>query len=186
MLARLAAISLCCTAGVSQAADNGFYLGVGLGPSKFAIAGAADTQDMGYKFTAGFRLLDSFGVEASYADLGKVDTAGGIACASLTGTGCSSNVYVSGRATSAFAVGFLDFPVLDAFAKVGLSKASGKLRIPGSPALNANDSTTDIAWGVGIQAHFLSFAVRAEFEQFKLFNNVKTRLLSASAIYTFL
>jgi hypothetical protein len=186
MLARVTALSLCLVGAPALAADNGFYLGPGVGASKLDITDALDKKDTGYKFTAGFRLLDSFGVEASYADLGKASLPSGIACIALVGVNCPSNANVSGKATSAFAVGFLDFPLLDVFAKAGVSRVSGKFRVPGVSSLSASDSTTDLAWGMGLQAHFLSFGVRAEFERFKVFEDVKTDLISVSVLYTFL
>jgi hypothetical protein len=186
MLARVTALSLCLVGAPALAADNGFYLGPGVGASKLDITDALDKKDTGYKFTAGFRLLDSFGVEASYADLGKANVGSGVICITLAGVVCPSTANATGTATSLFAVGFLDFPVLDVFAKAGVSKVSGKFRVPGAPTLNFNDSTTDLAWGLGVQAHFLSFGARAEFERFKVFDNVKTDLISVSVLYTFL
>jgi hypothetical protein len=48
-----------------------------------------------------------------------------------------------------------------------------------------SDKSTDFAWGFGAQAHFGSFAVRGEFEQYQLYN-ADQKLLSLSFIYTFL
>ena len=45
-----------------------------------------------------------------------------------------------------------------------------------------------MAWGAGIQAHFGSFAVRGEYEQYKYKLNLShgVRLYSVSFLYTFL
>jgi hypothetical protein len=43
-----------------------------------------------------------------------------------------------------------------------------------------------VAWGAGVQVHFGSFAVRGEFEQFKLRSSNNLKLLSISVLYTFL
>src|SRR5262245_56963397 len=62
--------------GAAFAADNGFYLGLASSDvsSDYALtslspAGADD--DRGLKAIGGFRLLDSFAIEANYVDMGK-------------------------------------------------------------------------------------------------------------------
>jgi opacity protein-like surface antigen len=176
----LASVLLAATS-LAQAADNGFYLGVGAGQTHFKIDGALDDNDVGYKAIIGLRLLDSFGVELNYADLGEARLATGIVCVT---TPCPTAATVSTRTASAFAVGFLDFPIVDLFAKAGLAYTDSSLKLTGISNSLASDRSTDFAWGAGVQAHFLSFAVRAEYERFESDN--KPSLLSASVIYTFL
>ena len=167
MKAPLALLALSLVAGTAQAADNGFYIGVGVGSSKFDVDEALDDSDLGLKAIAGVRLLDSFALEASYIDFGKA----------------TSDVSdVKATALGAFALGFLHFPLLDVFAKAGLAKVDVEL---GTGSENSSDEHTDFAWGLGAQAHFGSFAVRGEFEQYQLFS-ADQRLLSLSFIYTFL
>jgi len=182
----LALLTLCLASGVAAAADNGFYLGAGIGRSNFDLEAPLDSKDTTWKAIAGVRLLDSFGVELNYTDFGKATVPSGVACIALVGANCPSTTRVEGSALSAFAVGFLDFPVVDLFGKVGLSRGDAKLRTPGFPAFSASDSGTDFAWGAGVQAHFLSFAVRAEYERYKIFGDTKVSLGSLSFIYTFL
>jgi hypothetical protein len=182
----LALLTLCLASGAATAADNGFYLGGGLGRSDFDLEAPLDSKDTTWKAIAGVRLLDSFGVEVNYTDFGKATVPTGIACIALVGTNCPSTTQVQGHALSAFAVGFLDFPVLDLFGKVGIARGDAKLRTPGFPAFSTSDSNTDISWGAGVQAHILSLAVRAEYERYKLFGNTKVNLGSLSFIYTFL
>ncbi|MEO7775858.1 MAG: porin family protein [Steroidobacteraceae bacterium] len=165
------AAALLVTGAAAHAADNGLYLGVGLNQTDFNIDGAVDDKDNGYKAIVGFRLLDSFGVEANYADHGEAVLASS-----------PVNASVEAKTASAFAVGFLDFPLIDLFAKAGLAYTDAKASVPGLGS--ASDSSTDFAWGAGVQAHFLSFAVRAEYERFETDN--KFSVLSASLIYTFL
>jgi hypothetical protein len=183
---RFALLSLCLLTGVATAADNGFYLGAGAARSKFDLDDPLDSKDTGFKLIAGVRLLDSFGVEVNYADFGKATVPSGASCTSLVGTNCPDTTQVQGKATTAFAVGFIDFPLLDLFAKLGVSLSDGKLRTPNIPSFNRSDKNTDVVWGLGAQAHFGSFGARAEYERFKLFGEQKLDLISVSLLYTFL
>jgi hypothetical protein len=182
----LALLTLCLASGVATAADNGFYFGGGIGRSDFNLDAPLDSKDTTWKAIAGIRLLDSFGVELNYTDFGKATVPTGVACIALVGANCPSTTSVAGNALSAFAVGFLDFPVVDLFGKVGVSRGNAKLRTPGFPSFSVGDTSTDLAWGAGVQAHFLSFGVRAEYERYKIFGDTKVSLGSLSFIYTFL
>lgn len=182
----LATIVLCCAASGAVAADNGFYLGVGASRTDFDLDGALDSKDNGLKLIAGLRLLDSFGVEASYADHGRSTLPSGIACVQVIGTNCPDTSRVDAKTTAAYAVGFLDFPVLDLFGKAGYSITATKLRTPNFPDFGDSDDKGSFAWGAGAQAHFLSLAVRAEYEQFKLLGGEKLSSVSLSFLYTFL
>lgn len=182
----LALLTLCLASGTAAAADNGFYMGAGLGRSDFNLESPLDHTDTTWKAIAGIRLLDSLAVEMNYTDLGKASVPTGIACIALVGTNCPSTTNVEGSALSAFAVGFLDFPIVDLFGKVGISRGHAKVRAPGFPAFTATDTNTDLSWGAGVQVHFLSLAVRAEYERYKLFGDAKVDLGSLSFIYTFL
>lgn len=186
MLRPLALITLCLTGTVAAAADNGLYLGAGLGRSDFNLESPLDSKDTTWKAIAGVRLLDSLGVELNYTDFGKASVPSGIACVALVGTNCPSTTHVEGSALGAFAVGFIDLPVVDLFGKIGLARGAAKLRTPGFPTYAASDSSTDLAWGAGVQAHFLSLGVRAEFERYKIFGGTSVNLGSLSVIYTFL
>ena len=186
MFRKLLALAFCGMSAATGAADNGFYLGVGAGQSQFKLGGALDDQDNGYKALIGFRALDSFALEASYQDHGKATLPSGIACIALVGVNCPATTNVGAKTASAFAVGFLDFPLLDLFAKAGIASLKTEGRTPGVPAFNFNDSKTGFAWGAGVQAHFGSLGARAEFEQFKLGPGVKLNSVSVSLLYTFL
>jgi Outer membrane protein beta-barrel domain len=186
MYNRLSALALCLGCAATHAADNGFYLGLGAERSDFSVANALQSKDAGYKLIAGIRLLDSFGVEANFADHGKAKLPSGVACIALVGTNCPDTTNVRAQTTSAFAVGFLNFPLLDVFGKLGLSLTRAKVSTPGLPTFGVSDTATEIAWGAGAQAHFGSLAVRAEYEQFKFLANQKLNVISASFIYTIL
>ncbi len=186
MIAKLAAIASCCVAAAANAADNGVYFGLGAGHSDFNIDAALKNTDAGFKLIAGVRLLDSFGVELNYADHGKAGVPSGMACVALVGENCPDTSRVAAKTTAAYAVGFLDFPLLDLFGKAGLARVKGKLTTPGHPDFSFSDDDTGLAWGMGAQAHFGSLGARVEFEQFKLFGDEKLRMISASFVYTFL
>jgi len=186
MMKRTMALAACCIGASANAADNGFYLGLGAGRSDFNLESALDNADTGLKLIAGIRLLDSFGVELNYADHGKASIPSGIACIALVGVNCPDTTNVKAKTTAAYAVGFLDFPLLDLFGKAGLAKVGGKLSTPGQPTFNFSNDDTDFAWGAGAQAHFGSLGARVEYEQFKLFGDQKLRMVSASLVYTFL
>ena len=144
---------------------------------------ALDNKDTGFKAIAGLRLLDSFGVELNYADHGSASLPSGIACVALVGVNCPSTTYVDATTTSAFAVGFLDFPLLDLFAKAGVSLARGEVRTPGLPSFGFSETDTNFAWGAGAQAHFGSLGARAEYERFKAARSGSRRHLGEPALH---
>jgi opacity protein-like surface antigen len=186
VLKKLTLLASCCIAMSAHAADNGFYFGAGAEHSKFNVQGSLDSTDSGYKIIAGVRLLDSFGVEANYADHGNAQLASGIACTTLVGTNCPGTSKLEATSLSAFAVGFLDFPLVDLFAKAGFARSKTDLSTPGFPSFGGSDTKTGFAWGAGVQAHFTSLAARAEFEQFKLLGDHKLNVVSVSLLYTLL
>ena len=60
---------------LSQAADNGIYLGAGYAQSDYGLSDPGDIEDFddedaGFKVIAGFRAHDNFGVELNYTDHG--------------------------------------------------------------------------------------------------------------------
>jgi opacity protein-like surface antigen len=186
MIARLAVLAGCCLGTVAHAADNGFYFGVGAGRSDYNLDSALKNKDTGYKLLGGVRLLDSFGVELNYADHGKASLPSGTACVAVVGANCPANSRVEAKTIAAYAVGFLDFPLIDLFGKAGLARVDGELNTPGQPSFSFDSDKTKFAWGGGVQAHFGSLAARAEYEQFKLFGDEKLGTVSVSFIYTIL
>jgi opacity protein-like surface antigen len=172
------------------AADNGFYFGGGLAYSEFGLDNPLDAQpfddnDNGFKLIAGWRALDSFGVEASYADHGKAVLPTGVVCIQLVGVPCPATVNIDAKTLSAFAVGYLDFPLIDLFAKAGLTSWKVKGSAPGLPGgFSVSEDDTDFAWGAGVQAHLRSLAARLEYENFKLSNDEKLGMVSLSVMWT--
>jgi hypothetical protein len=162
----------------AAAADNGFYLGLGVGQANLKIDDLTDNvianddfdgDDLSYKFIAGIRPLDWFGVEASYVNFGKPED-----------TVAGQKLKAEGDGISAFAVGFLATGPVDLFAKVGLISWDSKI---GSGAFD--DDGSDLAYGVGAQFRLLSLSVRAEYEKFDI-SDVDLDMISVGVTYTFL
>lgn len=178
--------------GLSQAADNGVYLGAGIAQSQYGLSNPGDLEpfddeDAGYKLILGFRPLDSFGVELNYADHGEATVPSGIVCIQLINAPCPDETGLEAKTLSAFAVGYLDFPLLDLFAKVGGTAWEFKgSSTPAFPAFSIDEDGTEFAWGAGAQAHFGSLGVRLEYEQLNIIEDEKLGTVSLSFIYTFL
>jgi hypothetical protein len=182
----------CCFSSLAAAADNGIYLGAGATQSEYGLenplgADPFDDQDNGYKLIVGFRPLDNFGIEANYIDHGDATLPTGIACIQLFNTPCPDTVKVNAKTLSAFAVGYLDFPLVDLFAKAGASAWQFDGRsTPAFPAFDINEDDVDFAWGLGVQARFGSLGARLEYEQFNIVRDEKLGTISLSLTYTFL
>ncbi len=156
---------------VSQAADNGIYIGAGVGQSNVDIdAGVTqiDGDDTGFKVIAGFRPLDWFGVEVNYIDFGKVSDSG---------------VNVESDALAAYAVGFLPLGPVDLFAKAGVASADTSV---GTSLGRVSDDSTDFAYGAGLQFRLLSLSARIEYEIFDLEDVDDLNMISVGLTYTFL
>jgi Outer membrane protein beta-barrel domain len=185
MLRQLSLIALLAGAApFAQAADNGFYLGAGYSQSDYGLDNPADfagfdDEDSGFKAIAGFRPLDSFAVEVNYTDHGDATVPFAEVCASPP---CS--ITLSAETISGFAVGLLDFPLLDLYAKVG--GASWQVDRRSGLGPDIDDSDFDFAWGAGAWAHFGSLGARLEYERFKVAEDEDIGTISLSFVYTFL
>jgi hypothetical protein len=193
MLRSTALIGLLLISPLAWSADNGFYLGAGATQSDYGLSnpGAAspfDDSTSGYKLIAGIRLLDSFAIEANYIDHGNATVPSGIVCLQFITVPCPASASVTAKTMSAFAVGFLHFPVVDLFAKAGVDswKFDGHSIGAGAPAFTVNESGTDLAYGAGVQLHFGSLGARLEYERFDIVKNRSMDAVSLSFIYTFL
>jgi Outer membrane protein beta-barrel domain len=171
---------------IAYAADNGVYLGAGVTQNDYGLdnvldADRFDDEDSGFKLIAGFRPLDSFGVELSYVDHGDATLAAGDDCIPLIGVPCPGPIQVGAESIAGYAVGFLDFPLIDLFAKVG--GANGSVA---AGDFDIDESDFDFAWGAGAQAHFGSLGARLEYERIKVIEDDEIGTISLSFIYTFL
>ncbi len=191
MLRLFTLLGLLCFAGLSQAADNGFYLGVGAVDSEYNLDNPGDAEpfddsDNGFKVIVGFRPLEHFGVEANYIDHGDAVVPAGIACLEFFTDPCPAATNLSATTTSVFAVGYLPLPVIDLFAKVGATSWQFEGSSPGFPGFDIDDDDVEFAYGVGIQARFGSLGVRAEYERFPIIEDEELGTISVSFTYTFL
>ena len=158
---------------LAQAADNGIYIGAGYVQSDYGLEdpdlAGFDDEDSGFKLIAGWRPIDNFGVEVNYIDHGDALV--------------PPDTQLGAETISGFAVGYIDFPLLDLFAKAGAT--SWKVdAVSGGADIDEDD--LDFAWGVGIQARFWSLGARLEYEQFPIVNDEKLDTISLSFTYTFL
>ncbi|HEY7752204.1 MAG TPA: porin family protein [Steroidobacteraceae bacterium] len=192
MLRIIALAGLLLVSPLTLAADNGVYLGAGMVQSQYGLSNPGDLEpfddeDSGYKIIAGFRPLDSFGLELDYADHGNATVPSGIVCIQLINAPCPDDTDLEAKTLSAFAVGFLDFPAVDLFAKVGATAWEFKgSSTPAFPAFSIDEDGTEFAWGAGAQAHFGSLGLRLEYEQLNIIEDEKLGTISLSFIYTFL
>ena len=193
MLRFITLLGLCFVAGLAQAADNGFYVGAGVVQSEYGLAnpGAAlpfDDKTSGYKLIVGWRPLDSFGVEASYVDHGDATVPSGIVCIQFITVPCPGSTSLTAETLSAFAVGYLDLPLVDLFAKVGVNswKFDGQSIGGFVPVFRVNESGTELAYGAGIQVRFGSLGARLEYERFNIVKDEGLDTVSLSLTYTFL
>jgi len=168
-----AAALLAGLAPLAQAADNGIYLGAGYAQSDYGLPDPGnldgfDDEDSGLKLIVGWRPFDNFGVELNYIDHGDALV--------------PPDTRLGAETISGFAVGYIDFPIIDLFAKAGVTSWQVDLDTTG---FNGSDDDLDFAWGAGIQARFWSFGARLEYEQFPIAGDEKLDTISLSLTYTF-
>jgi OmpA-OmpF porin, OOP family len=183
-LTKIIAATLLISAGLMSApamAAGPFYGGVSLGQSSFkdtcdGAAGAGincDDSDTGYKIFGGYQINPNFGVEVTYADLGKL---------SISGGGAFGQVKANG-----FGVGVVGtLPVANNFSVLGrLGIYRGEAKASSNVGVNGKESSTELGFGLGA-----SFAVtpavdlRGEWEQFQ-FDGDKVNLLSVGVAMKF-
>ena len=161
------------------AADNGFYLGAGIGQANVQIDASTELpgfegDDTGFKLIAGVRPLDWLAAEINYVDLGTPsdDVAG-----TQVGTDASG--------IAGFGVALLELPLVDLYGKLGAVRWEFSASAP-NLGLSGSASGTDLAWGAGAQLRFLSFGLRLEYERFEIRDFDDANFLSLSVTYTFL
>jgi hypothetical protein len=175
--ATVAALTLSLAAVPALAADNGFYLGVGVGQAGVQldedVAGEDfDGDDTAYKAIVGFRPLDFLAFEANYVDLGTAED-------DVLGV----PIGVDATGIDVFAVGILPVAMVDLFAKVGYVFWDADVSAQG---LSESDSGEDFAYGVGAGLHFGSLGVRLEYERFEIEDTDTVDMISLGLTWTFL
>jgi len=161
-----------------HAADNGIYIGAGVGQSTIEVDDALlnrdfDGEDLGYKIIAGIRPLDWLAFEVNYVNFGEPDD-------TIEGV----KLRTEGSGLSGYALGFLSLGPVDVFAKAGLISWDAELSRPNLP--KRDDDGTDLAYGAGVQFRLLSLSVRAEYEVFDIDGVGDANMLSVGVTYTFL
>jgi OOP family OmpA-OmpF porin len=145
----LLSVTLGATAFGAQAQDSGFYAGAGAGQSIV-------DEDTAFSVFGGYQFNRYFGVEAGYADFGKIEP--DVAGPALEG----DSAYLT-------AVGTL--PVGENFAlyaKAGVHRWNVDTSLPGLTG-NDDDSGTDPTYGVGAQYRFTDrVALRGEYSRFEV------------------
>jgi opacity protein-like surface antigen len=179
---------------VAQAADNGIYVGLGLGNAKVEEKDVLDDFDfdqdgLGYKVFIGVRPLDWLGFEADYVNFGDKDEDYSF---DVAGETFDFNLKLEGYGIAGYAVGFIPIGPVDIFGKVGLvswdtkAKSDGVAGLPETAFNWQRDSGEDLAYGVGVQFRLLSLGLRAEYEIFDIDGLDDANFLSVGVSYTFL
>lgn len=152
----LLAIVLGAAALGAQAQDKpGFYAGVGAGQS-FVDENAYDDEDTAFSAFAGYQFNRYFGVEAGYADFGKLEP---------------DNAGHALEANSAYLTAVGTVPFTDKFsgyAKAGFQRWDLDQAIPGLTGTR-DDSGSDPTYGLGLQYRFNDkVALRGEYSRFEV------------------
>ena len=151
----LAALIGAAASGAQAAEDHGFYLGAGAGQS-FVDEGAYDDEDTAFSVFGGYQFNRWFGLEAGYADFGKLEP-------DVAGPALEPD------AAYLTAVGTLPFTDrLSGYLKAGVQRWNLDAAIPGLTGTD-DDSGTDPTYGVGLQYRFSdAFALRGEYSRFEV------------------
>ena len=166
------ALLLCSAATPALAADNGFYLGAGVGYSSVDVDDFDFSGDAtGYKIIAGWRILDWLAVEGNYVGVGEAidQVAGEDVAADIDGFTLSALV-------------FMPVGPVDLFARAGLFDWNADFSFDD---ITSGDDGTDFVLGVGAQFRLGSLALRAEYERFEL-DPASTDMFTLGATWTFL
>lgn len=150
------AVALGAAALAAQAAEQpGLYVGAGAGQSLVDEAGY-DDEDTAFSAFGGYQFNRYFGVEAGYADFGKLEPR-------ILGNELeASSVYLT-------AVGSVPFTEkFSGYAKAGFQRWELDNAIPGLTG-TADDSGNDPTYGVGLQYRFTeTMALRGEYSRFEV------------------
>jgi opacity protein-like surface antigen len=174
----LLAITAMCAGAVSTSAladesiSNllGLYLGAGVGYSTvrsddpaFGLPGSLNDTEFAWKLIAGVRPIPFAGAEFEYIDFGHPNHDVGIN--GINNSGLDSHP----RAEVLYGVGYLPLPVptLDVFGKLGVAELQTDVTtfVGSSQFFRQNESSTRLAYGVGVQSKAWGISFRAEYER---------------------
>lgn len=155
----LSTLLLSATLGVAafgaNAQDKGFYAGAGVGQS-FVDEGIYDDEDTAFSVFGGYQFNPYFGLEAGYADFGKIE---------------GRAVGPALEADTAYLTAVGSLPITDnfaAYAKAGFHSWNLDAELPGLVS-NSDDSGTDPTYGLGVQYRFTDHvALRGEYSRFEV------------------
>ena len=136
-----------------------------------------DVHNTSFKALAGAR-LSLLGGEVDYYHLGSESG----------GFGNLGGVDAHARAFAAYAVGYLPIPLpfIDIFGKLGLDRWQLSGNSPSPSSFRFSDSGTQLAWGVGAQAHFGHLMGRLEYEHLNMGHSDGARVVSLDLIFNIL
>jgi hypothetical protein len=132
-----------------------------------------DDEDTGWKAFAGFRFAPFFAVEGGYIDFGETDSP-----ADAVGGPFS----LDAKGISAFGLGIIPVGPVEFFGKAGGARLKSN-GIYGPDEFS--DSSTNFAYGFGVQLALGSFGLRAEYENFDADDAGHLDLISVGLTYTF-
>jgi len=180
---------LMAAAAPATAADLGFYIGAGFGISALDIQDfdpdfadlRFEEDNIGVKIFAGYRLINYFGVEASYTNFGDLRVY----------EGGSTQLYREAKVgvtmVSGYAVGFI--PVsdkVDFFAKVGYASWDADNQVTaGGQTEDRSTNGGDLAFGGGMNFRIKKFGLRVEGDWLDIPDTSDVFLLSLSLMYNF-
>lgn len=175
----VAGIGAACAA---QAADEGWYLGAGVGRSNGGLGGV-DTTLAGYgvtsastvsntatawKILGGYQFNKYFGAEGAYAKLGQYSFNSTV---SAPGAGLGAGTWEANNVWSLAAVGYV--PIQDHFSalgKIGIAYSKVNLNYSDTvgDVVGASKNTTAPLFGVGLKYDFNEqTSLRGEFERYQ-------------------
>jgi hypothetical protein len=177
---------IACAASTAASADNllGFYVGAGAGESTVRSDTGFDPyypsdshpHHTAWKLLTGIRPIPFVGAEAEYIDFGHPGSADASTVVGAGYYGYGADTHPKAGILSG--VGYLPLPFLDVFAKVGMARLETNINTYGEactgvvggtcggPVLSRQSAwETRVAYGAGVQAHFLGLAVRGEYER---------------------
>ncbi len=173
--------TLALLATASQAADQGFYVGLGAGQAKLEDQPAQlggqtfDESSSPYRVFGGYRLgaipLFDFAAEVGYRDFGKADS-------NVGGTGVQYKLKGADAAILAI------FPILgfDLFGKAGLMHYDLDKTFAG---VTTGQSGTAPLYGAGVGFRFWRLGIRAEYERIDIDELKSTDVGMVSVFFRF-
>lgn len=182
-------------AGAARAADPlGFYLGAAYGqahvraqpsvlfPGSSGPLSTFDATHSAYQAMLGIRPLSFLGAEITYMDFGQPSRNGLSVPVPGSGGVVATGEQVSQKGEAAYALLYLPVPVVDVYAKAGISRIttdmSATYLLPGVGTCQishpncalfssrASLADTGFAYGAGLQWKLGHWAVRGEYERF--------------------